>query len=396
MSTYAGNNVFPSAITEPVAGAPATVASVNVALEGLADRTVYLKTRADIADGSGIRNLRVPIEKDSVGTLFDFAFVRDDGSAPAFWAPQFQFWIKPGKNTAGKFYIGDNGYFTLYDTGAAAPPKVSFGCGGTRTCVFDSTLRTSGGGVDLKYIQGPAAGLDFTGTWTTRTLDTIASFITFVRAGDAVVTGLDTVIAVGGGDISGTGQYIVWRSTDGGTTFTRILVAAITLAQDFLSRVIVGKSNRLVAWANESAANLGDRLYYSDDDGATWFSRTAIGFDHITDGVYLADLDLWAFVASTTNTIYTTPDPVVGAFTAHVNPSPITAMGGFGHYLVVAVNPSSGWYQVVMSNDGFSATSSVVGRDPTQEGAPYVSISASPLGGLLLATLGAITLSEKI
>lgn len=46
-TTYAGNNVFPSAITIPSDGDNKPAASVNVSLEGLADRTTWLEQRVN-------------------------------------------------------------------------------------------------------------------------------------------------------------------------------------------------------------------------------------------------------------------------------------------------------------------------------------------------------------
>lgn len=44
-STYAGSNIYPTSITEPSDGDAVTAASVNAAIEGLADRSTYLKNR---------------------------------------------------------------------------------------------------------------------------------------------------------------------------------------------------------------------------------------------------------------------------------------------------------------------------------------------------------------
>lgn len=395
-STYAGNNAFPSLITEPSDGEPANASAFNVPIEGLADRTVWLKTRVDERDGSHIRNIRKPAKTDTLAAAFDFAFTRADGTAQAFWAPSFQFWIKCGKNTAGKFYIGDNGDFILFDTAATSPPKVSFGCGGGRACVFDSTNRTTGGGVDPQYIRGPSG--DYTGTWTTLSLDTIGSFLSYVRAGDAVVTPTNRMIVCGGGDLSGTGQFLIWKSDDDGATFTRVTVGNLVLSTDFLSRIICGKNGRLVAWNRRGSANQGDVLWYSDNNGDTWSSRSAIGFDNITDGVYLADLDLWAFATSASGTIYTTPDPVLGAFTSHAISSAPTAMGGYGHYLIITQSFASGWPQILLSLDGLATglvfNTNYVGRDTVV--APHSHIAVAPLGHCLISSVSALTLTEKI
>lgn len=48
MGTITGANTFPASITSPDDGVADTAADVNVTLEGLADRTVYLKTRVDV------------------------------------------------------------------------------------------------------------------------------------------------------------------------------------------------------------------------------------------------------------------------------------------------------------------------------------------------------------
>lgn len=398
-STYGGNNVFPSLVTLPSDGEPQVVASVNVPLEGIADRTVYLKTRADSYDGNVIRNLRIPSVADTVASGYDFSFHRADGTSQAFWAECFQFWIKCGNSTAGRIYIGDNNFFQRFNTGATTPPTVSFGCASVRACLFDSTLRTTGGGVDLKYIQGPAGGSDFSGTWTTKTLDTIVSFLSYVRAGDAVVTPTGRQIVCGGGDLSGAGQFLIWKSDDDGTTFTRVTVGNVSASQDFLSRVIVGKTpggagTRLVAWVKQSSLNQGNKLFYSDDNGNTWSSRSAIGFDNITDGVYLPDLDLWAFTSSTGTNIYTTPDPVLGAFTT-VNVSfPVETLGGFGHFLVFALTVGSTWHDVYLSTDGL-ATTQFVGRQPA-DGAAYCNVAASSHNQVLLSSGGALTLSERV
>jgi len=362
-STYAGNNVFPGQITEPSDGEPGTVASVNVPLEGLADRTVYLKTILDGENGRTLRNLRPQVIASVVPTAFNFnAHKRGDGSNTSFWSDMFHFWIKCGVDTAGIVYIGDNDLWFLHDTGASGAVKTSFGCDSTigasvgRVTLYNGDLKTTGGGVDPKYLRGPASG-DITGAWTTLSLDTIAGFLTYVRAGDVVVTPTQRVIVCGGGDISGTGQFLIWKSDDDGATFTRVTVANLTVSQSYLARIIVGKNGRLVTWVKATSANQGAILYYSDDDGDTWSSRSAIGFDQIIDGVYLPDLDLWFFANATS--VQITDDPVIGSFTPYVPSFTVNSMGGFASYLVLAVSTASslgsGWNEIHISTDGLAS-----------------------------------------
>lgn len=392
-TTYAGANVFPTTITLPADGEPPLVASVNVPLEGVADRTTWLKARADAADGALVRDLQRPITKDSGGTTLDFSYTRADGSATGFWCPSYNLWIKTGVNVVGKIYIGDNGYFALFDTAATAPPKVTFGCDSAlqdtspgRVCLFDSASYAS----NPKYILGPISG-DYSGTWTTTVLDA-NTYLTFVRANDCVVTPAQTMIVVGGGDISGAGQFLVWRSINSGATFTRINVANVSSFGDYFTRVIVGKAGRLVAWTDEIAVNQGSTLWYSDNDGATWSSRSAIGFHNIKDGAYLADLDLWAFAADTS--IYTTPDPVIGAFTTNAIGTAASALGGFGHYLVYGQSVSFSRPELRLSLNGM-VSSHFIARDPTT-GQAFRNIAASPLGQLCMTTAGSLVLTGKV
>lgn len=406
MTTYVGNNVFPTAITEVVGGTAGTSASVNVGLEGLADRTVWLKTRADAADGSQFRNLRTPKISDITAVAFDFnSHKRGDGTNTAFWSNSWHYWIKCGVDTAGKYYIGDNDVWILADTGALSPPKVSFGCDSANTpsatgrvCLFNGDLKTTGGGVDPQYILGPTVGNDYSGTWTTKSLDTIGSFVTYVRAYDCVVTPTQRIIVAGGGDLSGAGQFLVWKSDDNGNTFTRVTVGNVSSSQDALTRVIVGKNGRLVAWIKTTPVNQGDKLFYSDDNGNTWSSRSSIGFAQISDGVYLPDLDLWAFASLNTTSIWTTPDPVVGSFTQFSTIAVPAALGGFKHYLFWAVSFSSTWKEIRWSPDAM-ASQLVLAR--SSYSTDFVHLAASTDRGQMLFTgqsagVSSITQTERL
>lgn len=398
--TYAGNNVFPSTITIPKGGESASSASVNVGFEGLADRTAYLKAIKDAEDGRPIRNLQDTIAKDTGGSALAFNHKRGDGTSTAFYSTTYGIWVKCGVDTAGHVFLGDRDQWGDYNTAASSPPKVSFGCDSAiginpgRVAVFNGDLKTTGGGVDPKYILGPASG-DFTGTWTTKSLDTIGTFISYVRAYDCVVTPTQRVIVSGGGDLSGAGQFLVWKSDDFGNSFTRVTVANVSASQDVLNRVIVGKNGRLVSWVKTSSANQGNKLFYSDDDGNTWSSRSAIGFDQIVDGVYLADLDLWAFAGSGP-TIYTTPDPVVGAFT----PNPIgfapAAMGGFGHYLMYSQHMSTVRDDLYFTADPVAFNVSLAGRDPRFSGSQFTNIAAAPFGQLLISSDVTLTFTDRL
>lgn len=398
---YAGSPVFPTSVTLISDGDPDTAALNNSPIEANRDAVVYLKTITDSANGGAIRNLRGPVVVDSVGSPLSFVHVRPDGTSTGFYSTTYSLWIKCGVNTAGDIALGDRATWGVYNTAAAAPPKVSFGCDSAigfnpgRVVVFNADLKTSGGGVDPKYILGPAVG-DFTGTWTTKSLDAIGNFTTYVRAWDCIVTPTQRVIVAGGGDNGGgTGNFLVWKSDDFGNTFSRVTVGTVSASQDGLTRVIVGKNGRLVAWIKTSTANQGNKLFYSDDNGDTWSSRSAIGFDQITEGVYLADLDLWAFASTSGLAIYTTPDPVLGAFTANAIGIAATSMGGFGHYLVYAQEISAIRDSIFLSIDGMNNVG-IIGRDPTLSGSSIVNVAASPLGQLLISTDNSLTLTDRV
>lgn len=395
-TTYSGANAFPTSITLPADGEAPVVASVNVPMEGLADRTTYLKARTDAIDGLTFRTLKRPEIKDSGGVSLDFSIIRLDGSGscPPFWSPSYNLWLKPGINSAGHVYIGDNGYYANFNTGATAPPTTSFGCDSAiqdtspgRVCLFSAASVAS----NPAYILGPASGDYDSASWTTKVLDANA-YATFVRANDCAVTPAQTVIVVGGGDISGFGQFLVWRSTDFGNSFTRIVVDNAALFGDFFTRVIVGKSGMLLAWIKDGAADKGDRLYYSTDDGATWSNRAGIGFDNIVDGVYLPDIDTYFF--SSGSAIYSATDPIGGSFTAHAAGSAVLALGGFGHTLVYGTSPTALRPELRASVDAL-ATTKLVGRDPTTRQA-FRSIVANPLGQLCIATAGSLVLTGRL
>lgn len=394
-TTYAGTDVFPITITLPADGDPPVVASVNVPLEGLADRTAYLKSVTDSMDGVAYRNFQTPIINDTTSTPLDFSSARGDGtsSSPAFWSSLYNLWFKPGSPTAGSFYIGDNGYISKYACGATSPPTLQIGC--------DSTIGTTPGRVALfhalsvsanpSYVLGPATG-DFNGTWVTRVWDS-NTYGSFVRANDCVVTPSQSVILVGGGDASGFGQLIVWRSVDFGFSFTRILVANSPSFGQYFSRVVGSYFGRLVTWQTANTAVGGNVLYYSDNDGATWSSRSGIGFDNIVDGAYLPDLDIWAFVSGTS--IWTTPDPVLGAFTQWPIGIAASALGGVGHALLYAQQISGIRPELRLSLDGMN-TANFVYREIASGGSDSLhSISASPLGQLCAATTSSLVFTEK-
>lgn len=389
--TYAGNNVFPTTITEVQGGGALTSSAVNVGLEGLADRTVYLKTIKDSEDGRPLRNLRAPAVVDTAAAGFSFAYTRGDGTAAAFYSPGAHLWIKTGYNTSnGQIYIGDLNQWGVFDTGTSSI-KTSFGCDSAslvasgRISVYDGALRTTGGGVDPRYILGPSSG-GITGTWTVKSLDTIGSFVSYVRAYDAIVTDSgQRVIVVGGGDLVSTGQFLAWKSDDHGNTFTRVTVGNVSASQDALTRIIKGKSNRLVSWIKTSSANQGNKLFYSDDNGNTWSSRSGIGFDQIGDGCYLPDLDLWAFASASSFGIYTTPDPVLGAFTFHDTIVAPDALAGFGHYLLFSRSNSSVDRELFLSTNGLSSFT-VVGRNTAVGSDAFTHIAASPLGQFTAST----------
>lgn len=394
-TTYAGNPVFPDSITLPADGEPPAVASVNVPFEGLADRTKYLKAQTDAMDGACYRNFQTPIVNDATGTAFDFSSARSDGtsSAPAFWSSLYNMWIKPGSPTAGSFYIGDNGYVSKYASGAGGAPTLQIGC--------DSTVGINPGRVALfhalsvaanpSYILGPATG-DFSGAWTTRVWDSSA-YMSFVRANDVVVSPVQTVILVGGGDISGFGQLIAWRSTDFGFSFSQIVVDNAPQFGQYFSRIVGSYFGRLVTWQTASSVNGGAKLYYSDNDGVTWSSRSGIGFDNIVDGAYLPDLDLWAFASGTS--IWTTPDPVLGAFTEWPIGIAPSALGGVGHALMYAQQISGSRQELWLSLDGMS-TANKVYRQTELDGTFQIhSISSSPRGQLCAATTSSLVFTEK-
>lgn len=391
---YTPTPVMPTGYTLPNDGELADVASVNVPLEALADGVAFLNGKYSSLDGRPFRNLRTPIAKDTSGASFDFSYTRPapDGSCTAFWSNTYNLWVKCGNNTAGRIYVGDSNAFNAFDTGATSPPKVSFGCDSAtptspgRVCVFDSGSVTA----NPKYILGPVSG-DYAATaWTTSTLDS-GTFLSYVRPHDCVVTPTQRIIVVGGGDVSGIGQFLAWKSDDFGATFSRVTIANVTLYSDYLTRVICGKNGRLVAWNNESSANLGNVLWYSDDNGNTWSSRTVVGLDHIGDGAYLPDLDKWFFVSGTS--IYVTSDPVLGAFTPTSIGIAATTLGGLGHYLMYAQSVAFTRPEVRLSVDGM-ATTGFVGRE-TLTGQAYRHIATSPYGQFLLSGTATLTLTEK-
>jgi hypothetical protein len=302
---------------------------------------------------------------DNSGNPFDTTFARADGSSAAFWDPLTKQWIICGSNTAGDYYAGDDGIFVKATTGVASPPKFSFGCSsGGHAILVNSDLLGAGSGPVYAASTAPIS------TWTKSNLP--GTYTAHVQAQDAVDFG-GTAIVVGGGD----GNHLAWTSTNGGTSWTTNIVGAVTNSITFLSRIIIGASSRLWAWANAAAINGGGKLWYSDNGGTTWTATGSIGFDSISSGVYLAGLNMYVFTSGTK--VYYTPDPTTLAFQNVDFGVPARGIGGIDYWATVGIG-QSGDFEIFASDDVF-ATSKFAKKDRSDNAITTFTTWVDTVGG---------------
>lgn len=339
---------------------------------------------------NGARNWYTPIVADNLSAQLDTIHVRTDGSIGIFYAPSRAYWIICGSDAAGFFYFGEVNAIGKQDTGVASPPKFSFGCDATnagRMLLFSSDAVGAAG--TISYARS-ATGVAVS-SWTKLSLP--GAVTTDAQACDAVVTQTGRVVVVGGRD----GRYRAWLSDDGGdsATWTQVDVGARVNSIDNLDRVIVGKSNLLVAFTDASSVNGGNKLWYSSDNGATWTARSGLAFSDMNAACYSAVEDLWYFAHG--GVVEVTSDPIAGSFTTRTitGTGAVKTLACSGAALVAAVDESTAWYLVSSIDAG--VTWKLVHRTPVK----YVGMGVSPQGqfaalGFSVLNQGVVQLSQRV
>jgi hypothetical protein len=297
----------------PSTGDPPTVASVNVAFEDALDRTQALQDRLYRSElyTQPLQYINWHPSRwlaadpgTSVTAVVDIKTtnVRADGSAECFYSQTFHSWIALGVNTNDIFLIGDEGLLTKKSTGIAN--KYVHGCESASKLLFfsidDFTTNT------ITYDR--CAANDAT-SWSTVNID--AGPYNHAKVIDNVVLPNGHLMLVGG--TGNTNRFRSWTSTDHGDTWTTNEVAVPFSGTQYLSGISVGKNSRVFTWAYLTAgANLGDRLWYSDDEGTTWTQTSAIAHGLIRDVIYVSAFDRYLVLTDFGYALTTDPtDPTL-------------------------------------------------------------------------------------
>jgi hypothetical protein len=220
-----------------------------------------------------------------------------------FYSQTFRQWIALGVNTNDIFLIGDEGLLTKKSTGIAHKYVHGVESANNKLLFFEIDDFTSN---PITYDR--CAANDYT-SWSTVTID--VGPYNHAEVIDSVVLPNGHIMLVGG--TGNTNRFRSWTSTDHGDTWSTSEVGVPFSGTQYLSGISVGKNARVFTWAYLTAgANLGDRLWYSDDEGTTWTQTSAIAHGLIRDVIYVSGFDRYLVLTDFGHALTTDPtDPAL-------------------------------------------------------------------------------------
>jgi hypothetical protein len=284
----------------------------------------WLNFLADV----GLLNWYPALTKDTAAAALILSAARANGPAKMFWSQNHQVWIVTGKATNNEFYTAVPDFITATATGLSISDKLTFGCeAGEHVLLFTAAIGT---GNSRKMARSAANSLT---SFTTITLPSAGGANDNVQ--DVIYTSSvspapNRVIAIGGV----AGEYTTWLSTDDGATFVQITITPGVKPTNYLSDLYEDPvSGRVYAWvSNTTAANGGDKFWYTDDGGSNWSAGASLGFDLIQSLHRTASGD-YIITRSSNSEIKIIPNPILnGAVTTIpgggvVSYGPLTGQG---------------------------------------------------------------------
>lgn len=193
------------------------------------------------------------------------------------WSANLQRWILFGSPTNEAFYYGDSGMFLRRDTATGSAIKYSSGAESGTRLIF-----IAAGDVGSSALKVDRSAASSVVSWSAVTLPTAAH--THASCDAVVALSNGHLVAVGGRDA----VLATWNSTDNGGTWTAHDIGATpTAAYQPLRNASIGASDRVFAWNHDTTANGGNKLYYSDDEGATWTTVSGLGDENIRHVIWV-------------------------------------------------------------------------------------------------------------
>jgi Ubiquitin-activating enzyme E1 FCCH domain len=379
-------------IPVPSDGDASPVASVNVAIEGLADDIQatwveflgFANGFASQLQDITIRNWNPIAINDTTGTaIVNNANVRADGTASIMWSQTFGVWLMFGHSASSGIYASVDGQtWTLFGIGSGGP--FCFGVeAGTRLIYFNGAATTN---VNCcNRTNGTTLN-----TTTLKTLPVTAGSIASFALNHAITLGTGTVIAVGGYTITSVISTITaWVSTDQGNTFTEVspFGTASGTGGPYLNRIIGGPTSAsCVTWIKGSAVQNGNVLYYSTNSGTSWGRRT-MAFNTIVSGVFANVLPVGIYM-------FATSDGVVHWITGDVSSADvfddatftgatIYDMACLGSKVIISTSTGLWLYDVVRDSAWSRVLTNTVAA--LVGVGPFVTLTADPVNGAFAA-----------
>lgn len=233
--------------------------------------------------------------------LLQATHTRSDGTAKAIYFSPQGLWVLTGHATAERYIYGD-GFLLDAATATASNLKYQHGVEtGGRMLLFSADDASIG---NVICDRSGVADVTVAGSWSPVIIEASGAY-THAASGDSCVLSDGTVVVVGGID----GNFVSWRSTDNGATWTKTVIGATLNGGTFqpLAGCSVGKNDRVFAWVYDTLANGGGYLFYSDNAGATWSNTGSINPQKTRAVVYVSEQDKYIVVTDTSYAVATDP-----------------------------------------------------------------------------------------